>query len=252
MNTGEYRRILGIDFFSGSAKDAVDRMEGGGLLVVPAAPALKDLARNTGYREALEQSDLCIADSAFMVMLWNLMEHDSIQKLSGLAYLRELLSRDSFRDHADETFWVMATKRSAQKNLQWLREQGIHVPVENVYIAPVYGRSVEDPKLLERIQELKPRHVVMTIGGGTQERVGLYLKQNLNYLPAIHCIGAAIAFLSGDQVLIPEWADKAGIGWLFRCVAAPRRYVPRYWEARKLVGLMRRFRSRMPILDARG
>jgi UDP-N-acetyl-D-mannosaminuronic acid transferase (WecB/TagA/CpsF family) len=111
---------------------------------------------------------------------------------------------------------------------------------------------VEDPKLLERIQELKPRHVVMTIGGGTQERVGLYLKQNLNYLPAIHCIGAAIAFLSGDQVLIPEWADKAGIGWLFRCVAAPRRYVPRYWEARKLVGLMRRFRSRMPILDARG
>jgi UDP-N-acetyl-D-mannosaminuronic acid transferase (WecB/TagA/CpsF family) len=251
LNKGEYRKILGIDFFSGSAREAVDRMENGGLLVVPAAPALKDLARNPSYRQALEESDLCIADSSLMVMLWNLMEHDSIQKLSGLAYLRELLRRDSFHARPEDTFWVMASKRSAQRNVQWLLEQGIAVPPQNVYIAPIYGKVMHDPDLVETVQRLKPRHIIMTIGGGTQERAGLYLKKNLNYAPAIHCIGAAISFLSGDQVLIPIWADRLGLGWLLRCVSAPRSYVPRYWEARKLIPLMHRYRSQMPILEAR-
>jgi UDP-N-acetyl-D-mannosaminuronic acid transferase (WecB/TagA/CpsF family) len=225
-------------------------MEKGGLLVVPAAPALKDLACNPGYRQALAGSDLCIADSSFMVMLWNLMEHDSIRKLSGLAYLRELLRRDSFRGHPEDTFWVMPSKWSADCNLEWLREQGIEVPAENVYIAPMYGETIQDTVLLERVSTLRPRHIIMAIGGGTQERAGLYLKQNLNYLPAIHCIGAAISFLSGDQVIIPVWADRMGLGWLFRCLSAPRRYVPRYWEARKLITLMHRYRSQMPILEA--
>jgi UDP-N-acetyl-D-mannosaminuronic acid transferase (WecB/TagA/CpsF family) len=250
MNRGDFRRILGINFFTGSVKDAVDRMEGGGLLVVPAAPALKDLGRNAAYREALEKSDLCIADSGLMVILWNLLEHDSIRKVSGLLYLRELLARPSFHEHPEQSFWVMANPISAETNLQWLRRQGIHVPAENSYIAPLYGSPMSDEPLLAKLDKLRPRHIILTIGGGTQERLGLYLKQNLSYRPAIHCIGAAIAFITGDQVHIPVWGDRLGLGWLFRCISAPRNYVPRYWAARKLVPLLRRYRSRTPVMEA--
>jgi len=250
----DFRQILGINFFAGSAKFAVDRMEHGGLLVVPAAPALTDLTSNSSYREALVQADLCIADSSLMVLLWNLIERDHIHKLSGLAYLRELLARPGFRDHAQQSLWVMANPASAKRNLLWLREQGIFLSHENVYVAPVYPKShpIDDAALLAKAIQLQARDIVLTVGGGTQERVGLYLKQNLNFKPSIHCIGAAIAFLSGDQVEIPEWADHAGFGWLLRCLSAPRRYVPRYWQARKLIPLMLRYRSRMPLLEARG
>jgi hypothetical protein len=41
--------------------------------------------------------------------------------------------------------------------------------------------------------------------------VGLYLKRSLSYEPGIHCIGAAIAFLSGDQARIPLWGDRLGL-----------------------------------------
>lgn len=88
--------------------------------------------------------------------------------------------------------------------------------------------------------------VTSTVGGGTQERLGLYLKSHLTYLPAIHCIGAAIAFLSGDQVHMPEWADRFYLGWLFRCLSSPQRYVPRYWSAMQFVPLLWRYRSRLP------
>jgi UDP-N-acetyl-D-mannosaminuronic acid transferase (WecB/TagA/CpsF family) len=70
----------------------------------------------------------------------------------------------------------------------------------------------------------------------------------MSYRASIHCIGAAIAFLSGDQVGIPVWADRFYLGWLFRSAADPKRFVPRYWEARKLLSLMLRNRGQLPKL----
>jgi exopolysaccharide biosynthesis WecB/TagA/CpsF family protein len=244
---GEYRTILGIRFFLGTAKQAVERMRAGGLLVVPAAPALKDLGTKAPYREALLQADMAIADSAYMVMVWNRLQNDSIRRLSGLEYLRELLRQPDVREPGN-VLWIMASRSSAEHNLTWLTEQGIEVPEECVYLAPMYGQEeVADTALLERIERIRPQHVILTVGGGTQERVGLYLKRNLSYLPAIHCIGAAIAFLSGDQVRIPVWADRNYLGWLYRSISEPRRYVPRYWRAQKLLYLLVRYRERLPV-----
>jgi len=156
-----------------------------------------------------------------------------------------LLLRDDAR-RPGNCLWLMASPKSAKLNLEWLAEQGIHVPEDCLYMAPMYGKEIDDPALLEQVERLRPQHIIVTIGGGTQERLGLYLKRNLSYLPAIHCIGAAIAFLSGDQVHIPVWADKLYLGWLFRALSEPKRYVPRYWDARKLYSLMRRYRDRLP------
>jgi UDP-N-acetyl-D-mannosaminuronic acid transferase (WecB/TagA/CpsF family) len=249
MRASTYHRILGIDFFSGSAQDAIAKLRHGGLLVVPAAPALKDIDRNPGYREALLGADLAIADSAFMVLIWNRLQAEAIRRLSGLEYLRELLLQQDMRQPGN-TLWIMASPESSERNLGWLAEQGIDVPAENVYIAPLYGSVIEDSRLVEQLNRIRPLHVIVTVGGGTQERLGLYLKHNLSYLPAIHCIGAAIAFLSGDQVSIPMWADRLYLGWLFRCLSEPKRYFPRYWAARKLFSLMVRYRSDLPALKA--
>jgi len=243
--------ILGVRFFNGTVEGAVERMEGGGLLVVPAAPALKDLDRNEGYREALLNADLCITDSAFMVLIWNRISKQKIHRLSGLKYLRELLRREDAH-RPGNVVWIMASPLSAERNLEWLKSQGIEVPEEYVYLAPMYGNGIDDPALLELLERLRPRHIVVTVGGGTQERLGLYLKRSLSYRPAIHCIGAAIAFLSGDQVSIPVWADKLYLGWLLRTLADPKRFGPRYWDARKLLKLMVRYRDRLPDLVQNG
>ena len=241
-------RILGIDFFDGSAHAAIALMRSGGLLVIPAAPALKDLDRNLDYRDALLNADLAITDSAFMVLIWNRLQSTPIKRLSGLEYLRELLLEPDVRQPGN-TLWIMASPLSAQRNLAWLNGQGITIPEDYIYMAPIYGRApISDAALLERLNRLRPRHVIVTIGGGTQERLGLYLKRNLAYCPAIHCIGAAIAFLSGDQVHIPVWADRFYLGWLFRSLAEPKRYAPRYLDAFKLLPLMLRHRDRLPGL----
>jgi N-acetylglucosaminyldiphosphoundecaprenol N-acetyl-beta-D-mannosaminyltransferase len=245
----QYQTILGVRFFVGTAKEAIDAVSrDGGLVVVPAAPALKDLANDRGYRDALLGADFAIADSALMVLLWNLIQRNKIPKLSGLKYLRALIKSPEVR-HPGDNFWVMPTPSAAKCNARWLRAQGVPVSDDDIYIAPIYGNEIQDIELLRRLEKQRPKHIVLGVGGGTQERLGLYLKHNLSYRPAIHCIGAAIAFLSGDQVWIPVWADTAGLGWLWRSISDPKRFVPRYWQARHLVPLMLRFRERLPISD---
>jgi len=245
-----FQQILGVRFIVGSAQQALDEVSrDGGLVVVPAAPALKNLPSDKSYREALLGADFAIADSALMVLLWNLIQRDRIPKLSGLKYLRALLERPAFRQPR-ASFWVMPTPAAARRNVAWLQGQVIDVTDEDIYLAPMYGPEIIDPELLRRLEERRPPHIVLGVGGGTQERLGLYLKRNLSYSPAIHCIGAAIAFLSGDQVHIPVWVDACGLGWLWRTLSDPLRFLPRYWEARALVPLLWRYRDRLPEVDS--
>ena len=245
---GYGRQILGVTFFNGDVGDAVERMSRGGLLVVPSAPSLKEIDCNASYREAVTNADMAITDSAFMVLLWNWLQRDSLRRLSGLKYLRCLLSRADVRVPGN-TMWIMAGPANARTNLDWLASQGIEVPEHCVYIAPLYGKDIQDTALIEHLNDHPVKHIVVTLGGGTQERLGLYIKRNVRYVPAIHCIGAAIAFLSGDQVRIPDWADHFYLGWLFRCISAPSRYIPRYWSAVILLPLLWRYRDRLPPMQ---
>ena len=154
-------RILGIDFFDGSAKDAIALMRDGGLLVVPAAPALKDLETNRDYRDALLNADLALTDSAFMVLIWNRLQSRPITRLSGLEYLRVLLLEPDVRQSGN-TLWIMANPVGARRNLSWLAEQGIAVPEDNIYMAPMYGSAdISDPPLLDRLNRLRAQHIIV-------------------------------------------------------------------------------------------
>ncbi len=246
LNDRLYRQILGVRFFVGDAPEAVHVGSKSGLMVAPAAPALLDLGTDGEYRKALQGADLAITDSGFLVMLWNLMTSDKIQRVSGLEYLTLLLSRPEF-SHPGTALWVMPSQSSLERNLAWLRANGRPVERRDCYIAPKYAAGeLRDEKLACLIDERRPKHVVVCIGGGVQEKLGLYLKRNCASQPAIHCIGAAMGFLSGDQVHIPGWADQFVLGWLFRCVSNPTRFVPRYARALQLPLVLWRHRDQTP------
>ncbi len=65
--------------------------------------------------------------------------------------------------------------------------------------------------------------------------------------PAIICTGAAIAFLTGRQAQIPNWADRFFLGWLFRCMDQPKLFIPRYLYALKLILVMIQFNGQSQI-----
>ena len=237
-------RILGIDFFTGTLEESLEVIVDGGLVVAPAAPALAVIEEDRGYYESVQNSDLILTDSGFMVLLWMVMKRKKIPRHSGLKFLERLLQEKRFQEK-NATFWVMPEKRDDEVNRAWLKTQGIEVAENYSYLAPMYEvNRVEDLVLLEELNSKKPPFVVINIGGGIQEKLGYYLKRHLDYDPVIICTGAAIAFLSGQQAKIPRWADRLFLGWFMRCLRAPGKFIPRYWLGRKMIGLVFRFGQR--------
>lgn len=251
--TGAYsypsQKILGIRFFDGNVDQAIEIMlRCGGMVVVPAAPALVKMRHeNEHYQRAMTEADLAIADSGFMVLLWRFLRARKITRISGLKYLRHLIARLAVENRA-KIFWVLPSEKARQKAEHWLRENRFQFTDADLYLAPQYGQAVKDRELLKKIEQQRPAHVVIGIGNGPQEKLGRYLRDGLSYRPAIHCTGAALAFLTGDQVAIPVWADRFYLGWLLRLLREPRIFIPRLTRALELPWLIFRYGSKLPPL----
>lgn len=260
------RRILGIDFFAGSLDEAIQRVLGHAhdattevekaaaltkpqLLVAPSAPGLAvDFVTSPIYREALLKGDTVLTDSGFLVVLWFLLTGEKLPRHSGLKFLRALLDREELKQPG-AVFWVMPSSEEDARNRAWLAAQGFPITPDDVYIAPHYPKgAIHDDDLLHRIQARRPRLVMIAIGGGVQERLGLMLRTHAQGQPTMLCLGAAIAFLTGGQVSIPPWADRLMLGLLFRFLSNPRKFWRRYAEGLRLAPLVFRYRDRLPPL----
>src|SRR5438309_2338697 len=282
-----FEQILGIRFFNGTASEAVEHVNHiRGYAVAPAAPALANIQRDAGYLRALSKADVAIADSGFMVLLWRLLRGRKLRRISGLRYLQTLLDDSALRE-SGRTFLILPSAEAREKAVCWLCSQGFDISERECYVAPIYpvgqaflpvepinagkrerlpyisdlpssisdpasqasSPGIEDPKLVSIIEQRKPKHIIVGIGGGKQEKLGLYLREHLSYGPAIHCIGAALAFLTGDQKPIPMWADRIYLGWFLRLARAPRHYARRFSPAFRLPGLIWRYGGEVPVLS---
>ena len=247
-------RILGIEFFNGTPAEAADRMvREGGFLIAPSGTCFARLRRDPEYRAAVTRADLAIPDSGAMVLLWRTLRGRHISRISGLKYLQHLTPR-LFAQRA-KLLWVLPNERAREKTISWLREEKVDFEESNFYVAPIYDLAVKDPQLVGKILNDRPDHVIVGIGSGPQEKLGYYLRETLAsapnlFRPGIHCIGAALGFLTGEQVAIPDWADRFYLGWLFRLIAQPRIFVPRLARALELPWMILRCGNRLPPMQA--
>ena len=238
-------QILGIQFFNGGVNEAVQSMvQHGGFLIAPSGTCFARLREDAQYRCAVLAADLAIPDSGLMIVLCRLFRRGTLQRISGLKYLKHLLP--TLKAATGEVFWILPNERAAQRFLDWSRREGLPVSGEDYYVAPRYGSEVSDPTLVALIERRRPAQVVIAIGSGAQEKLGHYLRERLAYRPAIHCIGAALGFLTGDQIAIPDWTDRLFLGWLWRLFAQPRTFVPRLSRGLELPWLLWKYGDTLP------
>ena len=241
-------QALGVSFYNGNIPDACELAKKGGLITAPSGPGLaQDLTRCSEYRRALEYSDLVLADSGLLCLWKKWVEKMPLSRISGLVFLQGILNTINWENN--DTFWVMPDEGQTEANRDWISKTfGASLSNLSIYIAPQYKKAgeISDPSLLAQIEESRPNTIFIQVGGGVQERLGLFLKENLSYTPSIFCTGAALAFLSGEQANIPRWADSLYLGWLLRCVHRPNIFIPRYLKAFRLVYLLAKYGKNPP------
>ena len=226
----------GIRFLNGDYKDIKIEFNKGGLMVVPAAPALNIINKNKSYFEALQKSRFALLDSGYFCLLLKFIKNIHVKKFSGLKFLRCFLFDKTI--NKKKLFLINPTKEDSDMNKAYLKKIGININ-DNYYNAPIYNsNNIKDNYLIKILKNKKPRYIIINLGGGTQEPLGQYLITKLNFKTSIFCTGAAISFLTERQAKIPEFFDYIYLGWLFRTLYNPKAFAKRYFKSLSLVALV--------------
>ena len=207
-----------------------------GLFVFPAGPALASIQKSNQYYKSIKKADLVFFDSGFFVLLLKIFKNINVKKFSGYKFLG--LFFDYLKINKKKSiFSVDPSHKYSKSNKSYLKNLGLK-KIYN-YIAPKYNCSeLSDKKLLNLINKVKPNFILINIGGGTQEVLGLYLKEKLAFKPTIICTGAAISFFTKDQAPINNFIDIYYLGWLLRLIFNPLIFFKRYIFGLKLIPMV--------------
>ena len=224
-------RFRNIKFFSGSYIEIKKRISKGGVLVAPAASALSNINQDEIYYNALRNSDIAILDSGFFCILLRIFKGLKPIKLSGYLFLNRFLDEKT----NEKILLINPNKQSQKFNSDLLKSKKI----KNFksYLAPIYKSNLKDIKLIKLIKSYKPKYIIINLGGGIQEPLGIYLRNNINFKISIFCTGAAIAFMTGEQAPINKYIDRLYLGWFVRFLWNPIKNFRRTLHSFKLIKL---------------
>lgn len=206
-------------------------------ITVPSAPVLTTSSSDINLYNALYDSTFSIVDSSLFALLCRL-KLIKVYKYSGYKLINALLY---FLQHNDFSILLVdPSVKSARINRQYLlKVTRMKEDFYHNYIAPIYPNNEEitDYKLLNILESVKPRIILLGIAGGKQEILGRFLSKNLSFKTTILCTGAALSFFTKEQAPINDLIDKLGLGWVARIYFNPNLYLLRYIKAFKFIYL---------------
>jgi len=89
-----------------------------------------------------------------------------------------------------------------------------------------------DPAQLRRAVDFVLDHparlVFLAVGSPRQERLAAAIAATGKAVGTGLCIGASLDFLAGAERRAPQWTQRAGLEWLHRLAADPKRLARRY------------------------
>jgi N-acetylglucosaminyldiphosphoundecaprenol N-acetyl-beta-D-mannosaminyltransferase len=183
-------------------------------------------ARGDGsYRDLLNRGDLNLPDGA--AVAWaSRLSGTPAKRLSGTEGFREVVHwganrglRHYLYGGSPETLGLLQEK---------LREEEPRIEIAGAESPPF--RALSDAEVAEaaaRMRAARADAVWVGLGAPKQDLMAARLR-DLDAAPAIFCVGAAFDFVAGTVKRAPGWMQRAGLEWLYRLLAEPRRLWRRY------------------------
>tara|TARA_B110000211_G_scaffold64327_1_gene73849 strand:+ start:4163 stop:4897 length:735 start_codon:yes stop_codon:yes gene_type:complete len=229
-----------IKFFNFNKNNFDNIIKKRGLFLFPSGPGLSDLENNLPYHNALAKADFVFLDSGYFVLLLKILKNINVNKCSGYIFFKYFI--DFLKKNRNiKILSVDPNKDLSNSNIKLFKKIRLNKSNLFNYISPLYNsKSIFDKKLIDKINKIKPKYILINIGGGTQEILGLYIKKKCKHKCTILCTGAAIAYFTGDQAPMNSFFDSFYLGWFVRIFFNPKRFLPRYLKTFKLFFLVLR------------
>jgi hypothetical protein len=237
--------ILGVRYLVGDAGAAVAWALGRrGLVVAPSGPNLATMDRDPAYARAVMAADLAVTDSGLMLALWAVSRGRLLPRVSGLGFLRALLAHADFA--RERTLWVVPGEREGASIRSWLTCHGLQ-PGSN-YVAPMYARGPGGSLTRNSSPRSSASGPAASFSASARRpgKAGPLAARPPLLPPGHHLHRRRDRLHHGRASQHLPRADRWALGWLLRCLRDPRRFVPRYAAALRLVPLLLRWASGRP------
>lgn len=186
------------------------------------------LRKHPEMRAFYDRADLIELDSAPLVHFAKVLGINS-RPFHRCTYLDW---RDHFWSLVNRNGWRVMYVGATQDVVDIARERlTARYPRANIQTHHGYfdakSGSAENTAVVQLIVDFQPHILFVGMGMPRQE---MWITQNFEALPdcAIFSVGAAFDYEAGVQKSAPRWMGRAGIEWLYRLAADPKRLFRRY------------------------
>jgi N-acetylglucosaminyldiphosphoundecaprenol N-acetyl-beta-D-mannosaminyltransferase len=173
------------------------------------------------FSEALNDSDIVLADGIGIVLAAKLINKIKIKKISGADlqdHLLFLLNQDS-----GSVFYVGSTSATLSSIKSKIRENFPNIKVGTYAppFKPVFSKNDND-LIIEQVNSFSPDVLFIGMTAPKQEKWLYQNKNRLNFRLA-SCIGAAFDFYAGTITRPSPFWINLGLEWFVRLIKEPRR-----------------------------
>jgi hypothetical protein len=226
--------------------DRLNKKTSSSLVLLPSGPGLSSILFDKKYYQSLKGSTFNLFDSGLFCLLLKL-KGVFVKKNSGFLLLLNLINY--FKQKKINSFFFVDPNIVESKKNQKFVNSYFSKNLYRSYVSPIYEfNNPVDLDLLKLLNQKKPKYIIINLGGGVQEKLGYWLKKNLNFKCIIFCTGAAIAFHTKSQAPITIAIDRFYLGWLVRCIYQPIIFIPRYFKAFRFLYIFLKFHKTIKII----
>jgi len=179
--------------------------------------------RDAGFRRVLDAFDMVVPDGMPLVWVMNRRGAQMADRVYGPEMMLRVMAQPG------PSHFLLGGSPEMLKRLQAnLKARFPHLKIAGAY-SPPFGPwpPEEDAAIRRRIAESGATITWVGLGCPKQET---WIARNKPCLPpgVYFAVGAAFPFHSGMVKQAPGWMQRAGLEWIFRLLAEPRRLWKRY------------------------
>lgn len=181
---------------------------------------------NEQFRRIVNNSDLSVADGKPLVWAARWTGQELPARITGMDLV---LGSAELAVRRDESMFLLgAAEGIAAKAASVLRANYPGLKVHSY--SPPMGPFSDDENahMVDLIRESGAKYLFVAFGAPKQD---VWINENLGVLGVPVCagIGGVLNFLAGSVKRAPEWAQSAGLEWLYRIMQEPARLWRRYF-----------------------
>lgn len=230
---GQRISLCGIGFNPVEETDVAEFLIGelaagrGGRITTPNLDILRRALREPEAREHIESSTLVVADGKPLIWASHLAGRPLPARVPGSDLIWSLSG--ALAAHGHSVYLLGGEPGTAALAASSLTRRFPDLEVAG-YASPPFGFDAEPDSLdavCAAVADARPDLVFVGLGFPKQERIIARLRPVLPQSWFMGC-GAAIGFVAGVHRRAPRWMQRAGLEWLHRLGAEPRRLMRRY------------------------